>query len=144
MGRSGRALAADFDEEGEMGTQEILSPVTAANHDGPSTLDRLTREELDDSSNQQNRQSNAPFESPMLSETVPAYVKIFSSAPITVNRSVFVGHACRIKDPLEVPAVIHQLLSDKKISKATHPVIHAYRIVKETGSGQLLLSGEWS
>lgn len=61
-------------------------------------------------------------------DMLPDNLQIFSSAPITVSKSVFVGHACRVTDPLEVPLVIHQLLGDKKIAKATHPVIHAYRI----------------
>jgi hypothetical protein len=72
---------------------------------------------------------------PMSSPALPPHIQIFSSAPITVSKSVFIGHACRVTDPLEVPLVIYHLLSDKKIAKAAHPVIHAYRIVKDQDEG---------
>ena len=72
---------------------------------------------------------------PLLSPALPPHIEIHSSAPITVSKSVFIGHACRVTDPLEVPLVIHHLLSDKKIAKAAHPVIHAYRIVREQDEG---------
>ncbi|KAJ9123267.1 hypothetical protein QFC22_001465 [Naganishia vaughanmartiniae] len=68
---------------------------------------------------------------PLTSPSLPLHIKIHSSPPITVSKSVFIGHACRVTNPFEVPLVIHHLLSDKKIAKAAHPVIHAYRIVKD-------------
>lgn len=83
---------------------------------------------------------------PLSSPALPPHIRIHSSAPITVSKSVFIGHACRVTDPLEVPLVIYHLLSDKKIAKAAHPVIHAYRIVKEQEEGskngqQLIVAG---
>jgi hypothetical protein len=74
--------------------------------------------------------------SPNPLDLLPDNLQIFSSQPITASKSVFIGHACRVTDPLEVPLVIHQLLSDKKIAKATHPVINAYRISKPGPAGQ--------
>ncbi len=67
-------------------------------------------------------------------DLLPDNLQIFTSSPITVSKSVFVGHACRVTDPLEVPLVVHRLLSDKKNAKATHPVIHAYRISKSAAA----------
>ncbi len=74
-------------------------------------------------------------------DLLPSSLEIFSSQPITVSRSVFVGHACRVTDPLQVPLVIHQLLSDKKIARAAHPVIHAYRI-RKAGNADVIIAGE--
>ena len=58
---------------------------------------------------------------------------IVSSEPIVDRRSTFVGHAIRVTDEREVPLVIHELLSDRKIAKAAHPAIFAYRIAKHVG-----------
>lgn len=72
-----------------------------------------------------------------------AQLEIFTSEPIVASRSVFVGHACRVTDPLEVPLVVHKLLSDKKIAKAAHPVIHAFRIAKmpeRDGQARVIIS----
>ncbi len=60
-------------------------------------------------------------------------LKIVSSEPIVDRRSAFVGHAIRVTDEREVPLVIHELLSDRKIAKAAHPAIFAYRIAKDVG-----------
>ena len=56
------------------------------------------------------------------------------------------GHAVRVTDEREVPLVVHQLLEDKKIAKAHHPTIFAYRIVKDVGgaAGKVLNSGKFS
>lgn len=61
------------------------------------------------------------------------HFEIFSSAPIVDRRSTFVGHAIRVTDEREVPLVIHELLSDKKVAKAAHPAMFAYRIAREVG-----------
>ncbi|ORY26887.1 hypothetical protein BCR39DRAFT_539963 [Naematelia encephala] len=64
---------------------------------------------------------------------LPVGLTIISSDPIHDRKSTFVGHAIRVTDEREVPLVIHELLSDKKIAKAAHPAIFAYRIVKDVG-----------
>jgi len=64
---------------------------------------------------------------------VPTNFEIFTSQGIVDRRSTFVGHAIRVSDEREVPLVIHELLSDKKVAKAAHPAIFAYRIRKEVG-----------
>ncbi|KAM0748824.1 UPF0029-domain-containing protein [Meredithblackwellia eburnea MCA 4105] len=51
---------------------------------------------------------------------------IISSEPIMDRKSVFVGHAARVKSIIEVKLVINTLLSDKKIARAAHN-ISAYR-----------------
>lgn len=70
---------------------------------------------------------------------------IISSEPIVDRKSTFVGHAIRVTDEREVPLVIHELLSDKKIAKAAHPAIFAYRIAKDVGglAGRVFSSGEF-
>jgi hypothetical protein len=64
---------------------------------------------------------------------IPTNFEIFTSEGIVDRRSTFVGHAIRVVDEREVPLVIHELLGDKKIAKAAHPAIFAYRIRKEVG-----------
>ncbi|WWD22081.1 hypothetical protein CI109_106570 [Kwoniella shandongensis] len=60
-------------------------------------------------------------------------LKIYSSEAIVDRKSSFVGHAVRVTDEREVPLVVHELLSDRKIAKAHHPAIFAYRIAKDVG-----------
>ncbi len=60
-------------------------------------------------------------------------LKIVSSDPIVDKKSTFIGHAIRVTDERQVPLVIHELLSDRKIAKAAHPAIFAYRIGKNVG-----------
>ncbi|ORX34381.1 ribosomal protein S5 domain 2-type protein [Kockovaella imperatae] len=62
-----------------------------------------------------------------------AGLKIHHSEPIVDRKSTFVGHAVRITDEREVPLIIHELLSDKKIARAAHPAIFAYRVVRDVG-----------
>ncbi|WOO79456.1 Protein IMPACT [Vanrija pseudolonga] len=58
---------------------------------------------------------------------------ITSSEPITDRKSAFVGHAARILDERDVAAVVQHLLQDRKIARAAHPTIYAYRIVRDVG-----------
>nr|XP_019047437.1 hypothetical protein I302_04050 [Kwoniella bestiolae CBS 10118]OCF26367.1 hypothetical protein I302_04050 [Kwoniella bestiolae CBS 10118] len=60
-------------------------------------------------------------------------LKIHSSEPIVDRKSTFVGHAVRVTNEREIPLIIHELLGDKKIAKAAHPAIFAYRLVREVG-----------
>jgi hypothetical protein len=66
---------------------------------------------------------------------LPEGCKLFTSDPITDRKSVFIGHACRIKSPAEVSQVVDFLLSDRKIAKAAHPAMLAYRY---RGSGDIV------
>lgn len=70
---------------------------------------------------------------------------ITSSEPITDRKSAFVGHAARITDERDVAAVVQHLLQDRKIARAAHPTIYAYRIVRDVGgvAGKVVEAGEW-
>ncbi|TXT06714.1 uncharacterized protein COLE_06045 [Cutaneotrichosporon oleaginosum] len=59
--------------------------------------------------------------------------KITSSEAITDRKSQFVGHACAVADEEEVMAVVAHLLEDKRIARAAHPTIWAYRTVRDAG-----------
>ncbi|PLW44413.1 hypothetical protein PCASD_04464 [Puccinia coronata f. sp. avenae] len=48
---------------------------------------------------------------------------VHSCAPIVDRKSVFIGHAIALADPKEVPRILQQLLSDKKIAKASHNIV---------------------
>ncbi|WRT65005.1 uncharacterized protein IL334_001946 [Kwoniella shivajii] len=60
-------------------------------------------------------------------------LKIHTSDPIIDRKSTFIGQAVKVTDEKEIPLIIHELLSDKKISKAAHPAIFAYRLVRDVG-----------
>ncbi|SCZ92529.1 BZ3500_MvSof-1268-A1-R1_Chr5-2g07947 [Microbotryum saponariae] len=49
-------------------------------------------------------------------------IKIWSSDPLVDRKSVFVGHAARVHSQAEVDQVMSELLSDKKIAKASHNI----------------------
>ena len=76
-------------------------------------------------------------------DVLPEGLKIISCDPIVERRSTFIGHAVRVTSEKQVPLVIHELLSDKKIAKAAHPAIFAYRIAKQIGgpAGKVISSG---
>jgi hypothetical protein len=77
---------------------------------------------------------------------IPKGVQIIESEPIIDRKSTFVGRACRISHPSQVysihsitllltepvsvnkvPLILSHLMSDRRISRAAHPIIHAYR-----------------
>lgn len=58
---------------------------------------------------------------------LPTGVEIYAAVPITDRKSVFVGRACRISHPSEVPHILSYLMSDRRISRAKHPIINAWR-----------------
>ncbi|KAJ6463895.1 ribosomal protein S5 domain 2-type protein [Mycena sanguinolenta] len=79
-------------------------------------------------------QGSAP--APQVSDTIPVAtelppmpenIKLFVAEPIHDRKSAFVGRACAISDPSEVPIILAHLVSDRRISRAAHPVINAWR-----------------
>ncbi|KAA1466465.1 UPF0029-domain-containing protein [Dentipellis sp. KUC8613] len=59
--------------------------------------------------------------------SLPEGVVIYEAEPIVDRKSVFAGRACRITHPSQVPIILSYLLSDRRIAKAAHPVINAWR-----------------
>ncbi|KAF8208204.1 ribosomal protein S5 domain 2-type protein [Mycena galopus ATCC 62051] len=58
---------------------------------------------------------------------MPEGIQMFVAEPINDRKSAFVGRACAISDPSEVPIILAHLLSDRRIARAAHPVINAWR-----------------
>jgi hypothetical protein len=58
---------------------------------------------------------------------LPDGVHVWVSEPIVDRKSTFIGRACQITHPSQVPIILAYLLNDKSISRATHPVINAWR-----------------
>jgi len=58
---------------------------------------------------------------------LPDGIQLTIADPIVDRKSIFIGRACRITSPDEVPLIIEHLLSDRHIARAAHPVIHAWR-----------------
>ncbi|CAD6891674.1 unnamed protein product [Tilletia controversa] len=52
--------------------------------------------------------------------------RLVRTEPVTERKSVFIAHAARLDHPDEVPIVLSHILSDRKIARATHPIIHAW------------------
>ncbi|GAA99044.1 uncharacterized protein L969DRAFT_144368 [Mixia osmundae IAM 14324] len=63
-----------------------------------------------------------PTPSTAQSQTLPCHLKIVSCDPIVDRKSVFVGHACRLKSRDDVSSVLSYLLSDRKIARAAHNI----------------------
>ncbi|KAH9947199.1 ribosomal protein S5 domain 2-type protein [Amylocystis lapponica] len=58
---------------------------------------------------------------------IPAGVEIVESEPIVDRKSVFIGRACKITDPSQVQIILAHLMSDRRIARAAHPIINAWR-----------------
>lgn len=58
---------------------------------------------------------------------LPESVQIVQAEPIMDRKSAFVGRACKITDPSQVPLILAYLQSDRAIARAAHPVINAWR-----------------
>lgn len=58
---------------------------------------------------------------------LPANITFAEAEPIVDRKSVFIGRAFRISHPNEVPAILDHLMSDRKIARAAHPIINAWR-----------------
>jgi len=71
-------------------------------------------------------------------------INFFTAEPIIDRKSTFIGRACRLSDPSEVrllhkatdsssvhieqvPQLLTYLMSDRRIARATHPIINAWR-----------------
>ncbi|KAI0316113.1 UPF0029-domain-containing protein [Amylostereum chailletii] len=74
-------------------------------------------------------QNPGPKENPtsFLAVALPPGVKLFEAEPIIDRKSVFVGRACKISDPAQVPLVLSYLMCDRRIARAAHPIINAWR-----------------
>ncbi|PFH47796.1 hypothetical protein AMATHDRAFT_77020 [Amanita thiersii Skay4041] len=58
---------------------------------------------------------------------LPAGIQLHVADPITDRKSVFVGRACQISSPSEIPLILSHLMSDRRIARAAHPIINAWR-----------------
>ncbi|KAG1806479.1 uncharacterized protein HD556DRAFT_1322097 [Suillus plorans] len=62
-----------------------------------------------------------------LDTALPEGIKIVEAEPIVDRKSVFIGRACRISDPSQVPLILNNLMSERHVSRAAHPIINAWR-----------------
>lgn len=51
---------------------------------------------------------------------------LFQTEPIIERKSEFIGYAARITSPDQVASVLSHILSDKRVARATHPIINAW------------------
>ncbi|EIW61134.1 UPF0029-domain-containing protein [Trametes versicolor FP-101664 SS1] len=71
--------------------------------------------------------ARAGREPPAIPAEMPAGITLVEAEPIVDRKSVFIGRACRIADPSQVPPILEHLLSDRRIARAAHPIINAWR-----------------
>ncbi|KAF9226795.1 ribosomal protein S5 domain 2-like protein [Gyrodon lividus] len=64
---------------------------------------------------------------PLQDAALPEGIKLITAVPIVDRKSVFVGRACRISHPSQVPLILNHLMSDRHIARAAHPIINAWR-----------------
>ncbi|OCB87513.1 UPF0029-domain-containing protein [Sanghuangporus baumii] len=60
-------------------------------------------------------------------DALPDGLTLAISEPIVDRKSVFIGRACRITNPVQVPTILSHLMADRRISRAAHPIINAWR-----------------
>ena len=78
-------------------------------------------------SSQQAPSVPAPQPESRIPTALPPGLRLIEAEPIVDRKSAFVGRACRITDPSQVSAVLGFLMSDKRIARAAHPIINAWR-----------------
>ncbi|KAI0278872.1 ribosomal protein S5 domain 2-type protein [Russula aff. rugulosa BPL654] len=61
------------------------------------------------------------------SVALPEGIKLYEAAPIVDRKSAFIGRACRISEPAQIPLILAFLMADRRIAKAAHPIINAWR-----------------
>ncbi|TIA87254.1 hypothetical protein E3P99_03289 [Wallemia hederae] len=64
---------------------------------------------------------------------LPEGLEIITTPSVTYTKSTFAGHCVRISSPSQVPLILNHLQSDRKIARATHPVINAWRCKTDDG-----------
>ncbi|KAI0677762.1 UPF0029-domain-containing protein [Trametes maxima] len=73
------------------------------------------------------RSARSGQEPPAVPAEMPPGVTIIEAEPILDRKSGFVGRACSITDPSQVPLILAHLMSDRRIARAAHPIINAWR-----------------
>ncbi|CDU26049.1 related to YIH1 [Sporisorium scitamineum] len=58
--------------------------------------------------------------------TTPFTGTLFQTPPIIERKSEFIGYAAHITSPTQVAPVLSRILSDKRVARATHPIINAW------------------
>jgi len=98
-------------------------------HETAAQLQRaeLHSNPLDDKTNSSRSAAVGPAASLDVIVPLPDDLQLFEAEPILDRKSAFVGRACRISHPSQVPGVLKHLMSDRKIARAAHPIINAWR-----------------
>ncbi|KAJ1023510.1 hypothetical protein NDA16_003127 [Ustilago loliicola] len=63
---------------------------------------------------------------PTPAQPTPFASTLFQTESIIERKSEFIGYAASISSPDEVPSVLTRILSDKRVVRATHPIINAW------------------
>ncbi|KAG7447647.1 UPF0029-domain-containing protein [Guyanagaster necrorhizus] len=100
-------------------------------HLNADKAEELLREDEKELAHPDNRAALVPIPlvdpAPSTPISLPKGVEIFVAEPITDRKSAFIGRACSISDPSMVPLILSHLSSDRRIARAAHPIINAWR-----------------
>ncbi|KAI9574400.1 hypothetical protein HD554DRAFT_2046866 [Boletus coccyginus] len=90
--------------------------------------DALGRDSAPQESMKQDGEGSATVSPPTPTNVaLPEGIKLIEAEPIVDRKSVFVGRACQISNPSQVPLILNYLMSDRHIARAAHPSINAWR-----------------
>ncbi|SPO27092.1 related to YIH1 [Ustilago trichophora] len=67
-----------------------------------------------------------PNPAPPQQQLEPFAGTLFQTESIIERKSEFIGYAATITSPDQVPSVLSLILSDKRVARATHPIINAW------------------
>lgn len=67
-------------------------------------------------------------------QPAPFTGKLFRTEPIIERKSEFIGYAAALTSPDQVPSILSHILSDKRVARATHPIINAW-VCKSASNG---------
>ncbi len=72
---------------------------------------------------------------PAQRQAAPFTGTLFQTDPIIERKSEFIGYAAHLTSPDQVPSILSLILSDKRVARATHPIINAWVCKSNDGNG---------
>ncbi|KAI0774642.1 ribosomal protein S5 domain 2-type protein [Trametes elegans] len=110
---------------GERMTERKISEILREDEKGKSADVHEDHHEGESSEGKKSARSGR--EPPDIPAEMPPGITLIEAEPILDRKSAFVGRACRITDPSQVAPILAHLMSDKRIARAAHPIINAWR-----------------
>ncbi|EST04756.1 Impact, N-terminal [Kalmanozyma brasiliensis GHG001] len=81
---------------------------------------------LNDTTEQSDEKVTTFTPAPSIKQPAPFTGTLFQTTSIIERKSEFIGYAASITSPAQVASVLTRILSDKRVARATHPIINAW------------------